>query len=348
MTKICAEYIFLDIDGNIRSKTRIFDSKNDISYPVWTYDGSSTGQSHTKTSDLILVPQQVYNDPFRGKPNTLVLCESYLSDGNPIESNTRANLVELCALPSVLKYDLWFGIEQEYVIMERDNKSNKINDYHPYKWLSPNNPGFGDQGPYYCGVGGNVAFGRDIVEEHLKLCIEANLPIRGINAEVMPSQWEFQLGSTSSDGIDALTLSDSLIIARYILQRLSEKYNCFICYDPKPLSDWNGSGAHINISTNLTRGNNGIEEIYKCINKMEKTHKEHIDIYGKNNDKRLTGKYETSSIDKFTFGNTDRGSSIRIPINVVKAGKGYFEDRRPAANVDPYLAMTHIIKTLTN
>ena len=72
-------------------------------------------------------------------------------------------------------------------------------------------------------------------------------------------------------------------------------------------------------------------------------------IYGADNDQRLTGKHETQSIKKFSYGISDRGASIRIPIFTVNnEWCGYLEDRRPAANADPYKIMRHIVRTLTD
>ena len=73
---------------------------------------------------------------------------------------------------------------------------------------------------------------------------------------------------------------------------------------------------------------------------------EHIAVYGAYNDQRLTGKHETASINDFSYGVSDRGSSIRIPVGTVEDGwKGRLEDRRPASNGDPYKIAAVIIKT---
>ena len=62
--------------------------------------------------------------------------------------------------------------------------------------------------------------------------------------------------------------------------------------------------------------------------------------------KRLTGLHETQSIDKFSYGVSDRGASIRIPVGTIQDGwKGRLEDRRPASNGDPYRIAAAIIKT---
>ena len=79
--------------------------------------------------------------------------------------------------------------------------------------------------------------------------------------------------------------------------------------------------------------------------KMEIKHKDHLEVYGKDNHLRLTGIHETSSIDKFTFKDGDRGASIRIPYNTIDECKGYFEDRRPGSNADPYLVTSKIFET---
>jgi glutamine synthetase len=199
----------------------------------------------------------------------------------------------------------------------------------------------GEQGQYYCSVGGNNAFGRNVAEDHLKACLTAGIKISGINAEVAPGQWEFQIGIC--EGIEA---GDHLWMARYLLDRISEKYNVYIVYHPKPLvGNWNGSGCHTNYSTQRMREEGGISEIYKAIELLGKKHEEHMQVYGQHNELRLTGRHETASYKVFTYGRADRGASIRIGNKTIQDGRGYFEDRRPSSNMDPYLVTAKIFET---
>ena len=82
------------------------------------------------------------------------------------------------------------------------------------------------------------------------------------------------------------------------------------------------------------------------LKKIGKNIKKHITVYGADNDQRLTGDHETQSIDQFSYGVSDRGASIRIPWQVNVAGKGYIEDRRPNANMDPYVVANLITDTV--
>jgi glutamine synthetase len=335
-------YIWLDAFENLRSKVKILPGYSLTllcgkptmkELPQWTYDGSSTGQAEGHESDVILNPVSVFINPFT-ENGYYVLCETYNKDGTPHKTNTRRKCVETMKLAE--KEDVWFGIEQEYVFFEKNGKI-------PYKWLNKFDPGCGGQGPYYCGVGGDRSFGREIVEEHMLLCVKAGIMICGTNAEVLPSQWEFQIGPCG--GVE---VSDQLWIARYILHQLTEKYNCCVSLHPKPLpnGDWNGSGCHTNMSTKAMREDGGLDEIYKACEKLSKCHKEHIEVYGKHNEMRLTGKHETASITKFSYGVGHRGCSIRIPLHVFKDKKGYLEDRRPASNMDPYLVTERLVRTI--
>ena len=330
------EYIWLDKFQKTRSKVKITsDSINSIKdIGDWNFDGSSTGQAIGHDSDVFLKPVKMYRNPFDQMNSLLVLCECFDDPNHKIvnKANSRRELVDIENQIKHLKPLV--GIEQEYVIYDRKTML-------PFKWINAKTPGLGPQGPYYCSAGGDRAFGRDVVEEHMKLCLDTDLAYLGYNAEVLPSQWEFQIGT-----IEPLQAADDLVIARYIMDRVTEKYDLFINYDPKPVQgDWNGSGGHVNISTELMRENNGIDEIRNILKKLELKHQDAMKVYGEDNHFRLSGNHETSNMNKFTWGIGHRGASVRITKKVLEQNKGYFEDRRPASNLDPYKVLSHIFST---
>ena len=334
MSKIKAEYIWIDghmPTSKLRSKTKILDKKiNDVSeLPDWGFDGSSTQQAEGFDSDCLLKPVYFVLDPLRGGDDILVMCEVFNADGTVHKSNKRAQLRELAE-----KYkseDCWFGIEQEYTFFD---------GIKPLGW--PDNGFPAPQGGYYCGVGSDEVYGRDIVEEHMEICLAAGIKMSGINAEVMPGQWEFQVGPCGP-----LDVSDQLWIARWLLYRIGEDYEISATLDPKPVKgDWNGAGAHTNFSTKSMREPGGIKVIEEACKKLSKTHDEHIAVYGAMNEERLTGLHETCSISEFRYGVSDRGASVRIPMQTDQDGYGYLEDRRPSANVDPYEVCYMLIKTI--
>jgi len=330
--KVLAEYVWIDSTGGTRAKTQTLDKKvksvSDLK--EWNFDGSSTGQAPGHDSDIYLRPAAVFPDPFRGGDNILVLSECYNADGTPNKFNFRADCAKI--MTKYASHNPWFGIEQEYTLFDASDR--------PYGW--PKNGFPGPQGPYYCGVGLGKVFCRDIVEAHYRACLYAGVKISGINAEVMPSQWEFQVGPCQ--GIE---MGDHLWMARYLLERIAEEFGVKISLHPKPLKEFNGSGAHTNVSTDETRKEKtGMKAIEDAIKKLEKRHKEHIKVYGDGNEARLTGIHETASIDLFTSGVANRGASIRVPRSVAKEGCGYFEDRRPASNMDPYAVTGIILETI--
>ena len=372
MSKVFLEYIWLDGNNpqNMRSKTKIVDNIDILeskgnskqgypeSYPTWSFDGSSTKQAGEEFgfegTDCVLKPVYVVDDPFRGKGHKLVLCEVFNPDGTtPHKTNTRHILRKLLTELKFKEYDAnhsevpWFGWEQEYVITHPVSKESNVSQFKFGGGIPLGFEGGPDgmprpQGDYYCGVGGLNVVGREIVEEHMKKCSEIGLDIGGVNAEVLIGQWEYQIGP-----VTALNGSDQLWISRYILERVAEKYKMGISYHPKPVKgDWNGSGCHVNFSTKEMRDKGGIKKILEACQKLEGRHTEHIECYGEFNYQRLTGKHETSSMTSFSFGNSDRGSSIRIPVQTYTNERGYFEDRRPAANCDPYKVSNIMIETV--
>ncbi len=248
------------------------------------------------------------------------------ADGTPHESNGRATI-------SDDDDDFWFGFEQEYTLWDPDNNL-------PLGFPKDGYPR--PQGPYYTSVGTQNTFGRDLVEEHLQLCLEAGLNVEGINAEVMMGQWEFQIFAKG-----ACSAGDQIWVGRYLLERTAEKYGIVINWHPKPIKgDWNGSGMHANFSNGAMRSAGNKKTFVTICEEFGKHIPEHIGVYGADNDQRLTGHHETQSIDKFSYGTSDRGASIRIPIGTVEKGwKGRLEDRRPASNADPYKVAAVIIKT---
>jgi glutamine synthetase len=332
--KIKAEYIWMDghkPTEKLRSKTKILNEKvnnvNDL--PMWGFDGSSTMQATGQNSDCLLEPVKFISDPIRGGNNIIVLCEVFNADGTVHKTNTRAGLRELTKKNK--EQESWFGIEQEYTLFQ---------GIKPLGW--PDNGFPAPQGGYYCGVGADEVFGRPVVEAHMEACINAGLEISGINAEVMPAQWEFQIGP-----LDALEAADQTWLARWLLYRIGEDFKVSATLHPKPVSgDWNGAGAHTNFSTKTMREDGGMKVIEEACEKLSKKHAEHMAVYGAHNEERMTGLHETCKIDEFRFGVSDRGASVRIPMATAKDGKGYLEDRRPAANMDPYLVCAKLIETV--
>ncbi|MEM3061958.1 MAG: glutamine synthetase beta-grasp domain-containing protein [Nitrososphaerota archaeon] len=324
------DYVWIGGEGELRSKTRvIYNTVNSLEdVPTWNYDGSSTGQADGLNSEIFIHPKRLFRCPFRRSHDFIVLCDAYTPDGKPAKYNHRyyANKI----FEKYADQKPWYGLEQEYFIYDCD--THLPVNFNPDR----------RQGPYYCSVGGNNAFCREISEEHLFACLRAGIKISGTNAEVAPAQWEYQVGPV--EGIDA---ADQLWISRYLLEKIAEKYDKYIVYHPKPLKgDWNGSGCHCNFSTKIMRDANGLNMIYHVIRKLEKKHMEHMEIYGEHNDERMTGLHETARYDTFTYGIANRNASIRIPVDTVRNGRGYIEDRRPAANCDPYLVTAKILETV--
>lgn len=322
------EYVWLDSNNKFRSKmrTHFYDEYKKDEIPLWNYDGSSTGQATVNNSEVLLKPVKRYKNPFMDNSD-IILCETYNYTENgllkPTDNNYRHYAEKIFNINK--ESNIWYGIEQEYFIFDKTTM-------HPYNLMF-----LPKQGEHYCGIGNVV--GREIALKHYKYCLNAGVKICGINAEVAPSQWEYQIGICQ--GIDA---ADDLLMARYIYDRIGELYNVAIIYDPKPLSlDYNGSGCHINFSTkNMRESYNHITE---SVNKLKNKHQSHLLLYG-DNSKRLTGTHETSSKDLFSYGVGTRNTSIRIPNDVFKKQKGYIEDRRPASDIDPYLATSIIYETV--
>ena len=323
-----AEYIWIDgtrPTAKLRSKAKIVPMGEEP--PMWAFDGSSTNQATGENSDCVLNPVFICPDPIRNGDHKLVMCEVLLTDMSPHPSNTRAPCATIAE--KYADFDTWFGIEQEYTYFD---------GARPLGW--PINGFPAPQGGYYCGVGADEVFGRPVVEDHMEACLVAGLKFAGINAEVMPAQWEFQIGPVGTP-----TVADHLWIARWLLYRIGEDHGVSATLDPKPVQgDWNGAGAHTNFSTRQMR-----ESYDPCVAAAEALGKRadiHIANYGHRIEERLTGEHETLSYKEYRYGVSDRGASVRIPWQVHRDQKGYIEDRRPNANCDPYTVTRLIIETV--
>jgi glutamine synthetase len=328
--KTKVEYVWLDgytPEPNLRSKVKILDLPDGIFFidkiPNWGFDGSSTKQAEGNFSDCYLKPVKMYRS---NKPNSTVyvLCEVLDGDNNPHTSNYRNSIGDE-------DVDFWVGFEQEYFIRSAHNQPI----------LGFEKRGMVDsQGTYYCGVGGHIV-GRQISNEHLDMCLEYSINIEGTNAEVALGQWEYQIFEKGK-----ISASDDLWMSRYFLHKIAEKWGRSIELHPKPITtgEWNGSGMHTNFSNKKMREEGGESYFNSIFRAFESRTQEHIENYGSDNHLRLTGKFETQSIDKFSWGFSDRGASIRVPKIVSENWTGYLEDRRPASHADPY----RIVKVISD
>lgn len=307
------EYVWIDGTGGLRSKVRVLYGKYE-SIPSWDFDGSSTDQATREESEVLLHPVYVVPCPFRKGNAVIALCETYTKNGKPTASNTRAAVSEI--FKNNEKHEPWYGLEQEYYLVLGE-----------------------PSGSHYCTVGNAHRLARLISETHLHHCLYAGLFISGTNAEVAPNQWEFQIGPQV--GIYA---ADQLILARFILVKLCESHGVAVSFDPKPYPDLSGSGCHTNFSTKSMREDNGYDVIAKTIGRLAKTHTEYMIAYGEGNERRMTGEHETATYDKFTWGIANRSASVRVNTNTYVNKKGYLEDRRPAANADPYTVTSLLLR----
>lgn len=339
-----ATYIWIDgaePTHTLRSKVRIIDHPEGSiklsDFPEWGFDGSSTNQAIGEDSDLILRPVCYIDDPINGHGNYLVMCEVLNPNHTPHKTNKRAWLCQV--LEATKNEEPWIGFEQEYTLFDGNI---------PLGWPEGGYPA--PQGPFYCGVGADEAFGRPLIEAHTQACLDAGIMIFGTNAEVMPGQWEFQIGprGVAGESPDPLTVSDHLWLARWLLYRLGEDFGINAKLHPKPVKgDWNGAGKHTNFSTKLMRDpKTGIKAIKEAIERLSRRHEAHIALYGHGLEERLTGKHETASIHQFSSGVGNRGASIRIPRSVEINGCGYLEDRRPGANANPYEVAAILLETI--
>ena len=341
INKLFLEYVWLDghKTQNLRSKIKVIDYNNHLSGPIklgdvpeWNFDGSSTMQATGSESECILKPVRLYQS--NDNPQTVyVLCGVMNADETFHETNMRIKLATSRLhndIPGENNLGFWWGFEQEYFIMEGTLPAGFPSHGYPKA-----------QGEFYCGVGDDNVKHRELAEFHMYECLDLGIEITGINAEVALGQWEYQVFNK-----DTLKACDDLWMSRYILHKISEERNVRIDLTPKPVKgDWNGSGCHTNFSDKIMRSGASRQYFKKYLSNLEGRHNLHIENYGESNEERLTGEHETQHVKEFSYGIGDRGASIRIPNIVIKNDWcGYLEDRRPAANCNPYKVAKLIIE----
>jgi glutamine synthetase len=320
------EYVWLDGKMNLRSKYKTIKiNDNDLNIDQWTYDGKSTYQIDTDDSEVILNPIAFYNNPFFEKGQSLlVLCDTFYEKNSkfiPTSTNRRILAREIFLKKKEL--EPWFELKQEYFMMCNEYTYESST---PLFFKNPKQPK--EQGDYYCGVGNQNIVMRNLAEKHYLYCITAGINISGMNAEIAPNQWRFKIGPCL--GVSA---ADELILARYILTKLSEQFGVDISFKSRPLQiPWNKSGLHVNFSTSETREIDGLNKLNTYIQNLNSKHAEHLLVYGDNSEK-LNLRPETSNIN------------ISIPNKVNREKKGYLKDNRPLSHADPYIIIAKIFDT---
>lgn len=322
---VVAEYVWVDGAGQTRSKCKTVsampDSPDDCA--IWMYNGTPCDQAEATQSDVYLVPRKVFHDPVRGAPHVMVVCESITASMEPAKGNFRAECAEV--MEKYSGSDAWFGFEQEYVCCDEEGTPMGC-------------PGDAN----YCGRGSmNLPEAmRELMGDHYAMCLSAGIKISGMNCEQGKGQGEFQIGPCKG-----LNAGDHMIAARHTLHKAAQKYRVSISFDAFHEEAGAPSGLHCNLSTRQTRGDGGLTVIEKICRALGRRQKEAMAAYGDGNERRLNGKNDTADMNSFKFGVADRTASVRIPRQVGITGKGYLEDRRPAANADPYRVSALILRT---
>jgi len=325
-----ATYVWIDGSGqSLRSRSRTLDYKptklEDI--PKWNFKSRPCSLAlDDYDSDTYLYPVRMYPCPFSQGENILVLCETYDYAKKPTLSNVRKTCIEV--MQKTEDHQPWFGFEQQYTFLD-------LHERHPLGWPLKGFPG--PQGPYYCGVGSGKIYGRDIVEAHYRSCLYAGISIFGINAQVLPSQWEFQVGP-----VEGITVADDLWMAKYILERVAEDFGVIVSFNPKPVGNLIDASAHCLFSSKSMRETGGIKHIEEAVVKLRHTEDNNMKIHPM----KLDSKHQRVELVRKNTSHLGDciESSIRIPWFVIDLGFGYLEDRRPLSNCDPYSVIKNLVE----
>lgn len=363
--KLKLEYVWIDGSYKLRSKIRIMDVnydqdihptttsdtmhdyKNFILKQYWEIDGSSTRQATPKKSEILLTPVYVTKSPFKTDfmKSWLVLCNTWEYDEQnqrkPAKNNFRYVAHNVFFESELEQFDALYGYEQQFYLTQNLSYGYGFDDTGATNtdiWSISNfNQTFYSKNNHYCSVDPSYSTASQILEKFVARCAESNLNIQGYHRESGPMQWAYTLGY-----LNGLTSADQLWLSRFILEKTCEEYGVYVHWKPKPFKgDWDGSACHTTFSTRqmrqVTDSNSGLLFMYKAIEKLEKHHPTFIKYAGQGNIDRLTGDRGTSSFHEFSYGAGNRNASVRIRNQVFAQGYGDFEDRRPGANMDPYM-----------
>lgn len=332
------DYIFVDHTRlDVKMKTNVLNNKvtsiADLPYAHASLCGLivETEPPLNMLSELVLRPVRLYNDPFRGHPHKIALCDVMKDLSTPADINTRHKLVACEKV--IASFDPLIGFEQEYVISGEYRKQRgafpRKNSYHDYVGKMP-----------------TVHVERNLTEEHMWACLKAGLHFCGITREKAESQWEYQLGPASP-----VNIADDLVVSRYILARLAEKCDVTVTFDPVPDISCFTSALHVNFSTKKMREAKGLQHIEQTLQRFSRQPQEELLTSfdrrgGKDNIHRLVGNTSRPKASGVTIGG--KQAALRIPAVVQLLGKGYLEERRPSADADPYTVLAAFLPAMMN
>ena len=326
--KYLNQYVWSDKYGEPRVTTKL-ESDHDIN-KLLCFNGLNTGQSvDTNNSDIYIRPVQRYNNPLIKRTKELepsiFVCELMLDENKSHSSNERNRSIKVL--------ENYEDVNMSFTLDFFVTKKNV-----PVAFLS--NPPPSQQGIFYCGVGGDIAVGQECANDIFQNANRADLNVTQLSGGVAPSQWTIKLEGTAK-----VKLLDDLICLRYIIAKSAEKYGVTICFHPQLLKEeWNGSACLIEYSNDKMRTDKECNYIRNTVIKnLDKTHAEYVSKCGEDNNRRLIGTNNTSKNDEFTSAVGKYDCSVRIPKLTNVRGHGSIEDRRPGANMDPYVVVPYLL-----
>ena len=328
MTWILVEYIWLDSTNALRSKIRTLPDTAVSSFLKYTWD----------FDEQTLIPLRIYKSPahFSSHAYYFLLCESVSQE----ETHRSILTGTLQTMPKKLSPTI--GFEQEYFLFE--TKTGTVIDAH-HVWIKP--------GTTFCGQSKYSIDVHKLMRTHAEWCLEASIMFAGYNLEEAPGQYKFKIGPRIGNASELgglpikgesciLKVCDDLIMARFLLHKVCELYALMPVFEPKPFVEENGSGCHTDFAVSFIRNADKKEKSKKRLEKFIEilkfghTQVMEDELYGVGNKKRLCGKHGAIDYKHFT-------GSIRI-----KTGNEYIQDKRPAANCNPYIVANYLCSMSRN
>jgi len=325
---------FTDILGNLKSVAITVEELEHALIDGISFDGSSiSGFARSEEYDMLAIPDpQTFKIlPWRPKEQSVarMFCSIHTTDGKKFTSDPRNILIKQLSQLQSKGLTFYVSPEIEFFYFNSSDNAQPI-----------------DQGGYFDLT--TLDSSSDIRRESVLMLEELGIGVAVSHHEGAPSQHEMDLRHT-----DALNMADSIMTFKTVIKEVAQKHNVYATFMPKPISQFNGSGMHLQLS--IFEGNKNIF--------FSNTDKRNLSLLAKqfiagllhhtpeimlitnqwvNSYKRLVSGFEAPTHANWSL--TNYSDLIRVPqFNIQQKDSARIEYRVADPACNPYLVLSAVL-----